>query len=129
MAGKGKPGRKPHAPTPEQRRLVEELTAVGTKHVDIARIVGIGGTTLATYYRSELDMGAAKANAAVAKSLFKMATNASKPNVAAAIFWLKVRAGWREDDRGFWIDIVEQLRAMLPKEVNALDAKPTSQPG
>lgn len=111
-------GRKPHTPTPEQRKLVEELTAVGVKQPDVARLVGIGVTTLADRYREELDTGAVKANAAVAKSLFKMATGA-KPNVAAAIFWLKVRAGWREDDKGFWLDIVEQLKSMLPPEVQA----------
>jgi hypothetical protein len=33
----------------------------------------------------------------VAHSLFKQATDQTKPNVSAAIFWLKCRAGWRED--------------------------------
>lgn len=124
--GHAKGGRKPHKPTPEQRKLVEELTAVGTKQVDTARIIGIGTTTLTTYYRDELDMGAAKANAAVAKSLFKMATG-PKPNVAAAIFWLKVRAGWREDDKGFWLDIVEQLKSMLPPEARLAAERKSAQ--
>jgi DNA-binding XRE family transcriptional regulator len=116
----GKRGRKPHAPTPEQRKLVEELSAVGLKQADVARLVGVSITTLVAYYRDELDTGGLKANAAVAKSLFRMATAANKPNVAAAIFWLKVRAGWREDDKGFWLDIVEQLKSMMPKD--AIDA-------
>ena len=45
-----------------------------------------------------MDIGAAEANAAVAQSLCKQATNADKPNVVAAIFWLKARAGWRDSD-------------------------------
>jgi predicted transcriptional regulator len=92
----GKRGRKPHAPTPEQRKLVEELSAVGLKQADVARLVGVSITTLVAYYRDELDTGGLKANAAVAKSLFRMATAANKPNVAAAIFWLKVRDQWKE---------------------------------
>ena len=39
-------------------------------------------------------MGATVANAAVARALFRMATSVT--NVAAAIFWLKVRGGGRE---------------------------------
>ena len=35
-----------------------------------------------------------EANAKVAQSLFQMATQGK--NVAAAIFWMKARAGWRE---------------------------------
>ena len=35
-----------------------------------------------------------EANLKVAQSLFQMATNGK--NVAAAIFWMKARAGWRE---------------------------------
>lgn len=93
---------------------------MGTKQSDVARLVGVGVTSLITYYRDELDTGEIKANAAVAKSLFKMATNATRPNVAAAIFWLKVRGKWREDDKGFWLDIVEQLKSMMPKD--AIDA-------
>ena len=42
-------------------------------------------------------MGATVANAAVARALFRMATSVT--NVAAAIFWLKVRGGWREPAR------------------------------
>jgi hypothetical protein len=41
-----------------------------------------------------LDVGAIQANAAVAQSLFHMATRDKVPS--AAIFWLKARAGWKE---------------------------------
>lgn len=46
---------------------------------------------------TELEAGHVRANAQVAQSLFNQATNEVKPNVTAAIFWLKCRAGWRED--------------------------------
>jgi hypothetical protein len=41
-----------------------------------------------------LDRGSIEATAKVAQTLFGMAT--SGQNVAAAIFWMKARAGWRE---------------------------------
>ena len=91
-------GRKPHAPTDEQRKLVGDLSACGLTRPQIGKIVGVGEKTLARHYRQELNTGWLKANAAVAQSLFRMATSGSRPNVAAAIFWLKTRGGgqWRE---------------------------------
>jgi hypothetical protein len=37
-----------------------------------------------------------KANAAVAQSLFRKATGDGPQSVAAAIFWVKARMGWKE---------------------------------
>ena len=44
--------------------------------------------------RPQLVRGTTEANVKVAQSLFQMATQGK--NVAAAIFWMKARAGWRE---------------------------------
>jgi hypothetical protein len=79
-------------PTDEQRRLVRQLAAVGTKHEEIALIINIGSPkTLRKHFREELDRGTAEANAKVAGALFDKAmagdTNAQK-------FWLRCRAGW-----------------------------------
>src|SRR4051812_29796359 len=84
-----------HVPTPEMRKTVELLAAVGTPHRDIARLQGIGHGTLRKHYNTQLKNGATKANAKVAESLFRQATG-PKPNVAAMIFWLKVRNRWQE---------------------------------
>jgi hypothetical protein len=84
----------PHAPTDEQRRLVKTMAGLGTPQEDIARVVDIAPMTLRTHYRRELDVAMAEANVRVAQSLFNMATQ--DKNTAAAIFWLKARAGWRE---------------------------------
>ena len=46
------------------------------------------------HFRAELDRGAIEAITKVAQSLFRTATEGN--NVAAAIFWMKARAGWRE---------------------------------
>src|ERR1019366_3291129 len=56
------------------------------------------GQTLRRHFREELDRAAPEANARVAQSLYQQATAGKK--TAAAIFWLKVRAGWREPATG-----------------------------
>ncbi|TMQ24145.1 MAG: hypothetical protein E6J90_08805 [Deltaproteobacteria bacterium] len=85
-----------HQPTPEQRKQVEAMAAYGLPHEDITRVIGIALPTLYKWYREELDTGHVKANARVADNLFKIATGSGREAVTAAIFWLKVRAGWSE---------------------------------
>lgn len=86
--------RKAHKPTPQTQKQVETLAAYGTPHAAIAAIVKVDEKTLRKHYREELDTGAHKANAKVAGSLYKQATEGG--NTSAAIFWMKVRAGWKE---------------------------------
>jgi hypothetical protein len=82
-------------PTDEQRRLVKSFAAVGTRHEEIAQMVGIRSPkTLRKHFRDELNRGAIEANANVARTLYQMATSGESP--AATIFWLKCRAGWKE---------------------------------
>lgn len=85
-----------HAPTDEQRRSVEMMRAYGIPEADIARVLEITVATLLKYYRYELDTGHVTANSKVAKSLFEKALGNGNGAVAAAIFWLKCRAGWQE---------------------------------
>lgn len=79
---------------PEDRKTVEALAAFGIPSDKIAGILGISQPTLRKYFRTELDLGLEKANIAVAKTLFQMATSGEQP--AATFFWLKTRAKWRE---------------------------------
>jgi hypothetical protein len=81
-------------PTEEQRRLVRAMAGFGIRQDDIAAHLEIDPKTLRKHFRRELDRGTVEANAKVAQSLFNMATQGN--NVAAAIFWMKARAGWRE---------------------------------
>jgi len=93
-------GRPVFEPTAEQRRLVKALAAVGVSQNDIALVVEIDAKTLRKHFRTELDLGAIEANAKVAQALFKRATEEKgAAGVQAAIFWLKVRAGWRDTDQ------------------------------
>jgi hypothetical protein len=81
-------------PTEEQRRTVRAMAGLGIPQPDIATLLEIDPKTLRLRFRTELDRGAVEATAKVAQSLFRMATQGG--NVAAAIFWMKARAGWRE---------------------------------
>lgn len=82
-----------HAPTTEGRDLVRLYASVGVPQDHIALKMGVDGKTLRKWYREELDLGTADANAAVGKTLFNLAVGG---NVAACIFWMKARAGWSE---------------------------------
>jgi len=86
---------KEHFPTPESRKLVEELSGFGLSHENIAALIdgGLARITLADHYRQELDAGKAKANAAVGRSLFQRAI--SDENPSAAIWWSKSQMGWK----------------------------------
>ena len=84
----------PYCATEEQRRLVKAMAGYGVPHEGIAVMLDIDPKTLRRHYRRELDRGSVEATAKVAQSLFQMAT--VDKNVAAAIFWMKARAGWRE---------------------------------
>jgi hypothetical protein len=84
-------------PTAEQKKTVEAMSAYGISEDEVARTMGEHGIdpkTLRKHFRHELDIGATKANSAVAQTAYQMATSGKWP--AATIFWLKCRAGWKE---------------------------------
>lgn len=81
-------------PSEEQRRTVRAMSGFGIPQADIATLLDIDAKTLRVHFRRELDRGSVEATVKVAQTLFQMAT--SGQNTAAAIFWMKVRAGWRE---------------------------------
>lgn len=88
-----KMGRPRHIATDENKKIVRALSAVGITHEDIASKLGISADTLVLYYKEDLDFGRIDANASIGQTLFQQAKNG---NTAAAIFWLKTRARWKE---------------------------------
>ncbi len=84
--------------------MVKAMAGYGITENDISRIITnpqtgnpIDGKTLRKYFRDELDTGEIIANAKVAESLYKYATQGNgSSSVTAAIFWLKTRARWKE---------------------------------
>ena len=85
--------REAHEPTKATRDTVMLHATVGTPQEDIARVLGIDTKTLRKYYREDLDLAIAKANATIGGALFNKARSG---DTTAMIFWLKTRAKWRE---------------------------------
>lgn len=102
-APKKKIGRPCFEPTDYQRKQVTTMAGHGMSLDQIAKIIGIASNTLKLHFRSELDRGLAEATSEVARTLFEQATNPDKPNIAAAIFFLKAKAGWRERDAPVYV--------------------------
>jgi hypothetical protein len=67
-------GRKPFAPTEEQRRIVRAMAGYGVPHDDIALVVKCSPPTLRRRFRHELDVAMIEANARVAQTLYQQAT-------------------------------------------------------
>lgn len=114
---KGNPS---HKPTPEQRKTVHAMCGFGVPQQDIARVLGIDPKTLRLHYRNELDSAVIQANTRVAQSLFQMATTGG--NVAAAIFWMKSRAGWRERHA---VEVAGPDGGEIPLNLTVTFVKPT----
>lgn len=85
-----------HEPTLEQRKLVESTSGLGLPQDQIALLVDIDEKTLRKYYRKELDLGKAKANGQIAKTLFSKATGG---DTTSLIWWTKTQMRWAETQK------------------------------
>ncbi|WP_313872979.1 MULTISPECIES: RNA polymerase subunit sigma-70, partial [Rhizobium] len=88
-------GRPPHHPGLSDRRLVQVLSGEGVPQREISRVLDISPKTLRKRYRRELDIGAAKLEAAMIGHLLRLAAG-DDDDVAlrAIIFLLRSRFGW-----------------------------------
>jgi len=82
-----------HKPTKESRATAESTSGLGLPHEQIAMLIGIDDKTLRKHYRHELDMGKAKANGQIAKTLFQKATAG---DTTSLIWWTKSQMRWAE---------------------------------
>lgn len=106
---KSKGGRPAWRPTAKERETVKALTSYGISQEAICAVLKVTRITLTKHCKHELACGVAEANAAVAASMFRMATKAPySVRFSAAKFWLAARAGWRD------VDKPEPLVAMMP---------------
>ena len=87
---------KAHKPTDESRRMVESTSGLGLPHEQIAILVGIDDKTLRKYYREELDLGKAKANGQIAKTLYSKAVGG---DTTSLIWWTKTQMKWAETQK------------------------------
>ena len=95
-----KGGRPFFDPSAAQRTLVQNCVAFGLTAEQTALLVinprngkPINRATLFRYFKKDMAEGQPRANVQVAGALYSAAMAG---NVAAQMFWLKTRAGWRE---------------------------------
>jgi hypothetical protein len=89
--------------------MVRAMAGFGVPHDDIALVVKCSPPTLRKRFRHELDVATIEANTRVAQTLYQQATTPG--NIAATIFWLKARAGWREKQV---VEVAGQDGAVVP---------------
>lgn len=92
------------APTKFRKQIIDEaeaLAGLGFTKQDFCHYWGISRDTLNRWERKNIDLsdaikrGIASANVSVTKALY----NAAKQgNIVAMIFWLKNRAGWKDQE-------------------------------
>jgi len=87
---------KAHKPTNESRKTVESTSGLGLPHEQIALLIGIDDKTLRKYYREELDLGKAKANGQIAKTLYSKAVGG---DTTSLIWWTKTQMKWAETQK------------------------------
>jgi len=82
-------------PTDDERKMVEQMIAVGIPQESVARVIrgGIDPKTLRKHFREELDTASTRANAKIGGTLFNKAIGG---DTTAAIWWSKTRMGWSE---------------------------------
>lgn len=107
-------------PTQDQRDLVETLSGYGIPQADIARLARVSLQALHTHFREELDIGMARANAAVAQNMFTMATGNGPHAGRMAIFWAKARMGWREVPQEINVNVNDQTERTAEERARAM---------
>jgi hypothetical protein len=97
-------------PTPEQRKLVKSLAAVGLRQEWICGMLRLRSPkTLRKHFPEELSKGLAEATAAVARTAYEMALSGRYP--AMLLFWLKCQAPGDPV-----LDTVLEKRARQPRD-------------
>ena len=80
----------------QTRNIISMMVAMGVDRKKIAHVLNLDERKMAEHYAYELENGAELTNLSVANSLYLKATKGG--NVTAQIFWLKARAGWKDND-------------------------------
>lgn len=86
-----------HIPTANSRRIVREAAAFGFTNIEIGVLLGVSEPTVAKYYPDELTKGKIHVNMKVARRMFQRAMSNDKEGLIAGMFFLKARAGWKDN--------------------------------
>lgn len=91
--------------------MIRTMAACGLKPEQMALVFNIPTQELERVYFREIETGALEANVQVGATILSIASNPMHPQVmAAATFWMRSQAGWRD------VRKVETTQADLPDE-------------
>jgi len=91
------------------REQIKAMAACGIEPQKIALVFNLTHSELFENYATELATAESEATAAVASSLYHMATSGKHPQ--ASIFWLKSRANWKDNP-----EVVVNIDHNTPRE-------------
>ena len=108
----GPNGRPPHRPTPELRKVVQNLASMGLTHPQIATAIGVGLSTLTKHYEDELAKGTIAVHAAVGSMFIRKCLGGDpndpdnppdwrKADVNALLHYVKTRMNWSDKPEPF----------------------------
>lgn len=106
-------------PTDEERAMVEKLSGFGLQQESIAAMVrdGIHIDTLRNHFKRELELGKAKANGKIGKTLFDKAING---DTASLIWWTKTQMRWAETQKHEIVQTTISINGALEAAKNRL---------
>jgi len=84
----------PHSRNDVTAAEVLRLAGLGLDDREIAVVLNMRPSFVRLWYRRELETGALKITVEVAQAMLRLAK--SGKSLAASVFWLKSRAGWRD---------------------------------
>ena len=87
-----------YKPTDKDREVVKAMASYGVPQEDIGRVVGCSHVTLRKHFEAELDTAGIRANSKVAERLFSDCMKDDPRYQVSRMFWLKTRAGWRDEN-------------------------------
>lgn len=111
----------PHIRTDEHAQSAHDLKRFGHTHKEIAAYIGIDEKTLVKYYGEVLDKAVPDANRKVSNVLFKKAVQ--DEDMAAVIFYLKTKGGWKTADKMQETESTEALTEEIRRLRAQIDEK------
>ena len=109
-----------HRPNDTTKRQVQGMALAGLDHDRIGRMIGISGDTLRKHYRTELE----QEGLILGEIAQNLAQRAMDGDTISSIFYLKARAGWRDQH----VKIDQNVQVVDTAKHRLLDMLGTAKP-
>ena len=113
-------GHNAHRPNDTTKRQVQGMALAGLDHDRIGRLIGISGDCLRRHYRTELE----QEGLVLGEIAQNLAQRAMDGDTISSIFYLKARAGWRDQH----VKIDQSVQVVDTAKHRLLDMLSTTRP-